>query len=60
MEDQYYSSLIETEFDKLMQRYHLISETLERNPTLQEEYGDRTRRLGELLEDQKKILDLGE
>jgi hypothetical protein len=54
-----YGSLFKAELDKLMQEYRPVLETLEHNPTIIEEYGDRTRRLGRLLEDKKILLDLG-
>jgi hypothetical protein len=55
-----YDSLFKTEFDKLMLRYHLVSDILESYPTLKEEYGERVRRLGEWLEEQKKLLGLAQ
>jgi hypothetical protein len=41
-----------------MRKYRLVVERLERNPTILEEYGERTRRIGRLLEEKKKLLDL--
>jgi hypothetical protein len=49
LDPQFYDSLFKAEFEKLMQRYQTISETLERYPTLKEEYDERVRRLGRLL-----------
>jgi hypothetical protein len=53
-----YASLFKTEFDKLLQSHLLILDILERYPTLKEEYGYRMRRLGEMLDEYKKLLDL--
>jgi hypothetical protein len=53
-----YGSLFKKEFDKLLQSHLLILDILERNPALKEEYEYRTKHLGELLDEQKKLLGL--